>query len=237
MSANLLWNPGKMHTLTDDLESFLHVLGWMTLRYVPARDSYLAFHRGIDMAMFDEHYQQQGHSEQGGHQKSQALRAGNYPSSTFQPRQQTPLFSLLHELRIPFKSLYGQPPTAGDREKIDIPNIRYDQDLEDLSRDIRRYDRDVGRLQTPAWFINEIQKIFNREDWPAGDKADENLPIAFSGETRRQIQNRTNQFRNTHSLWENSKGLSSNSKRAASPTPGPSAKRRRGTPPVSGTQN
>jgi hypothetical protein len=36
MSANLLQHPGKMHTLTDDLESFLHVLGWMTLRYVPA---------------------------------------------------------------------------------------------------------------------------------------------------------------------------------------------------------
>ncbi|KAF8554515.1 hypothetical protein OG21DRAFT_1394048, partial [Imleria badia] len=35
MSANLLQHPGKMHTLTDDLESFLHVLGWMMLRYVP----------------------------------------------------------------------------------------------------------------------------------------------------------------------------------------------------------
>jgi len=235
MSANLLWNPGKMHTLTDDLESFLHVLGWMTLRYVPARDSYLAFHRGIDMAMFDEHYQQQGHSEQGGHKKSQAFEAGRYPSRTFRPKCETPLINLLHELRKPFKSLYGEPPTAEDREKINIPNIQYDQD-EDLFRDIRRYDRDIGQLQTSSWFIDEFQKTFNRGDWPADDKADENLPIAFSGETRRQIQNRTNQFRNTHSLWENSKGLSSNSKHAASPTPGPSAKRRRGTP-VSGTQN
>jgi len=55
MSANLLQYPGKMHMLTDDLESFLHVLGWMTLRYVPAIDSYSALRRGKDMAMFDEH--------------------------------------------------------------------------------------------------------------------------------------------------------------------------------------
>ncbi|KAI9567162.1 hypothetical protein HD554DRAFT_2329373 [Boletus coccyginus] len=238
MSAKLLWNPGKVHTLTDDLESFLHVLGWMTLRYVPASDTYLAFHRGIDMAMFDEHYQQQGHSEQGGHQKSRAFRAGDYPSSTFQPRCKTPLFDLLMELSSPFKSLYAKrPPTAEDREKINIPNSQYDEELEDLSRDIRRYDRDIGQLHTSTWFLNEIQKTLNREDWPVDDKADESLPIAFSCETRRQTQNRTNQLRNTHSLWERSKGLSGNSKRAASPTPEPSAKRRRGTPVASGTQS
>ena len=237
MSANLLWNPGKMHTLTDDLESFLHVLGWMTIRYVPASDAYLAFHRGIDMAMFDEHYQQQGHSEQGGHQKSRAFRAGDYPSSTFRPRQATPLFKLLRELRKPFKSLYGEPPTAEDREKTGIPNNQYDPELEDLSRDIRRYDRDIGQLHSSTWFLDEIQKTFNMEEWPADDRADECLPIASSDGTQRQIQNRTDQLRNTHSVWEKSKGLSGKSKRAASPTPEPSAKRRRGTPAASRTRN
>ncbi|KAI9567163.1 hypothetical protein HD554DRAFT_2024342 [Boletus coccyginus] len=207
MSANLLWNPGKMHTLTDDLESFLHVLGWMMLCYVPASDTYLAFYRGIDMAMYDEHYQQQGRSEQGGHQKSQAFCAGDYPSSTFQPRQATPLFKLLRELRKPFKSLYGEPPTAEEREKTIVSNSQYDEELEDLSRDIRRYDRDIGQLHTSTWFLNEIQKTLNREDWPVDDKADESLPIAFSCETRRQTQNRTNQLRNTHSSWERSKGF------------------------------
>ncbi|KAF8132585.1 hypothetical protein EV363DRAFT_1449474 [Boletus edulis] len=47
--------PGKFHMVTDDLESFLHVLGWMTLRYVPAIDSYDAEDRSEDMGMFDQH--------------------------------------------------------------------------------------------------------------------------------------------------------------------------------------
>ncbi|KAF8444050.1 hypothetical protein L210DRAFT_3502701 [Boletus edulis BED1] len=48
MFVNLLQQPGKFHKVTDDLESFLHVLGWMTLRYVPAIDSYDAEDRGED---------------------------------------------------------------------------------------------------------------------------------------------------------------------------------------------
>ena len=237
MSANLLRHPGKVHTVTDDLESFLHVLGWMTLRYVPASDTYLPYHRGIDMDMFDQHYKPHGYSDQGGHLKSYVLRGDSYPSDTFHPRTPTPLFDLLRQLSSPFKSLYAmRRPTADDREMINVPKSQYDEDLEDLSRDIRRYDRDIEQLQSSTWFINQIQKAFNRQDWPVDDKADENLPIDLFGGTRRQVQNRNNQLRNTRSLWENSKGLSRNSKREASPTPEPSAKRRRGTPAGSGTQ-
>ena len=235
MSANLLRQPGKLNTLTDDLESFLHVLGWMTLRYVPATDSYEAGDRGDDMVMFDQHRIHKGRSDRGGHGKAQAFEAGRYPSRVFQSRCETPLLKLVQELSKPFKSLYGDPPTDEDRDKVNIPKSQYDQDLEDLSRDIRRYDRDTEQLQSSSWFISQIQKAFNRQDWPVDDKADETLPIAFSGGTRHQVQNRTNQFQHTHSLWENSKGLSRSSKREASPTPEPSAKRRRGTPAVSGT--
>jgi len=237
MSANLLRHPGKLHTLTDDLESFLHVLGWMTLRYVPASNTYLAFHRGLDMAIFDEHYQQQGHSDQGGHLKFYVLAAGKYPSSSFQPRHETPLFKLLQDLRKPFKSLYGEPPTDEDRKNAkNLPNISNESQLL-LCAAVFQHDRDIRCLQSSTWFINMVKTALNDKAWPTDDTADENLPIVFSGETQRQTQNRTNELRNTHSLWENSKGLSSNSKRAASPTPEPSAKRRRGTPPTSGTQN
>ena len=235
MSAKLLQHPGKLNTLTDDLESFLHVLGWMALRYVPASATYLPHNRGMDMDMFDQHYKPHGHSDQGGHGKAQAFEAGRYPSRIFLPRCETPLLKLVQELSKPFKSLYGDPPTDEDRDNVNIPKSQYDQDLEDLSRDIRRYDRDTEQLQSSSWFISQIQKAFNRQDWPVDDKGDETLPIAFSGGTRRQVQNRTNQFQHTHSLWENSKGLSRSSKREASPTPESSAKRRRGTPAVSGT--
>ena len=238
MSANLLQHPGKLNTLTDDLESFLHVLGWMTLRYVPAVDSYGPGRRGRDLAMFDEHYEEDGRSAEGGDRKSDALGRGSYPSVAFRPRTPTPLCDLLAELIGPFKSLYTvRPPTAEDRKKVDVPKSQYNEKLEDLSQDIRRYDRDIEQLQSPSWFIDQIQQTFNRQDWPVDDKADANLPIAFSGWTQRQAQNRTNRLQHTHNLWESSKGLSRSSKRAASPTPEPSAKRRRGTPAASGTQS
>ena len=56
MSADLLRHPGKMRTFTDELESFLHVLGWMTLRYLPAADSYRPHDRGTDLSRFNKCY-------------------------------------------------------------------------------------------------------------------------------------------------------------------------------------
>ncbi|KAF8547494.1 hypothetical protein OG21DRAFT_910639 [Imleria badia] len=42
--------------LVDCGMSFLHVLAWMMLRYVPASDSYQAYDRGMGMKAFDQHY-------------------------------------------------------------------------------------------------------------------------------------------------------------------------------------
>ena len=236
MSANLLRQPGKLNTLTDDLESFLHVLGWTTLRYVPAIASYSALRRGNDMVMFDEHDQEEDHSEQGGHLKSYVLCAGQYPSSTFQPRRETRLFDLLRQLSSPFKSLYAvHRPTAADRSRVQVRPDVTDRQLHRLWATIDQYDEDIGHLESPIWFINEIKKALDEEVWPTDDKADENLPIASSHDTHRQAQNKISQLQNTHSVWERSKGLSRNSKREASPTPEPSAKRRRGTPAASGS--
>ena len=235
MSANLLQRPGKVHTFTDDLESFLHVLGWMTLRYVPARDTYLPHHRGIDMDMFDQHYKLHGYSDQGGHLKSCVLRGDSYPSSAYQPSSATPLCKLLRQLRKPFKSLYAEPPTDEDRQSVEVRPDSSDRVLYRLWDTIDQYDEDIGHLQSPIWFVNEIKKALDEEVWPTDDKADENLPIASSNDTYRQAQNKISQLQNTHSVWERSKGLSRNSKREASPTPEPSAKRHRGTPAASGS--
>lgn len=237
MSANLLQNPGKMHLFIDDLESFLHVLGWMTLRYVPAIDSYSALRRGKDMAIFDEHDEEEDHSEHGGHDKARAFRAEDYPSSRFRPRHETPLFKLLQELRKPFKSLYGEPPTAEDRKNTeDLPNISQKSQLR-LCAAVFQYDEDIQCLQSSTWFINTMKTALDNKVWPTDDMAHENLPIGFSRTTRRQTQNRTNQLQHTHSLWENSKSLSRSSKRAASPTRELSAKRHRGSRAASETHN
>jgi len=57
------------------------------------------------------------------HFKSNVLAAGKYPSSS-RPKYAMPLLELLQESREPFKSLYGEPPTAEDGKNAkDLPNI------------------------------------------------------------------------------------------------------------------
>ena len=235
MSANLLRHPGKLNTLTDDLESCLHVLAWMMLRYVPASESYSALRRGRDMDMFDEHFRERGHSERGGEDKALAFEAGRYPSRIFRPRCETPLLKLMQELSKPFKSLYGDPPTDEDRDKVNVPFNRSDRELFQLCAAIDQYDQDMEYLESSTWFINTMKTALDEKKWPTGDNADENLPVASSDDTERQAQNKHSQLQNTRNVWERSKGLSRSSKRAASPTPEPSAKRRRGTPVASGS--
>ena len=187
MSANLLWNPSKVNTLTDDLESFLHVLGWTTLRYVPAINSYSARRRGKKMAMFDEPDLEEEDREQGGHQKRLVLRGESYPPDTFEPRTPTPLFGLLRQLSSPFKSLYSlSPPTAEARKNSEtLPNLADQSQLLSYAA-VLQYDNDMKCLQSSTWFIDTMKMALDKK-WPTDDKADENLPIDFSGCTRRQV--------------------------------------------------
>ncbi|KAH0834979.1 hypothetical protein J3R83DRAFT_10694 [Lanmaoa asiatica] len=237
MSANLLQYAGKMHILADDLESFLHVLGWTALRYLPAIDSYSAVSRGIDMTVFDEHYQAEGESAQGGHSKSNALGAGNYPSRNFQPRQPTPLRGLLRTLSSPFKSLYASdPPDETLREKYEKLKQRHPHDeLAYSDHVVHIYDQGMQHLESSSWFITTIGDTLAKGPWPTDDKAVPNLPIGSSFTTDGQDVRKTTQLQNTYSQWERSKGLRRSSKRAASPTPEPSGKRRHCTPAASGS--
>ena len=238
MSANLLQNPGKLHTLTDDLESFLHVLAWMMLRFVPTIKAYDAEKRHRDMQKFDEHFPSESSLDEGGMQKADALGRGVYPSIRFQPKEKTPLFELLRILRKPFKSLYAaEPPTDEDRNMVDVPKSQYDQALEDLSRDIRRYDEDIKRLESSYWFMDTMQTALDwNGKWPYDDKAEDQL-VKRPGATKRQNDNLAKQIQHSQNLMQSSRGFQSSSKRAASPTPGPerSAKRYRATPPGSGS--
>ena len=102
MSANLLRHPGKMHTLTDDLVSFLYVLGRVTLRFLPAVGTYDDHNCSCDMRPFDKLC---GSSDKGGGGKRTMLLLGEYPSADFQPREETPLSGPLTGSSSLFKSL------------------------------------------------------------------------------------------------------------------------------------
>ena len=164
MSAHLLQNPGEFHMLKDDLESFLHVLRWTTLCYVPAIDSYTAFDRAEDLQAFNEHVVQEEGVDRGGRRKRDSLGARTYPSQTFQPRDHTPIFSLIRTLRNSFRSLYVEPPTVEDRVKINDPETEDDDTIKDLSVEISRYDRETAQLRSPAFFISQVQAALDKND-------------------------------------------------------------------------
>ena len=127
MSACLLQNSGTFHMLKDDLESFLHVLSWATLCYVPAINSYTTDNCAEDLKKFNEHEVYQGGTDHGGLSKSNSLGCGTYPSRCFQPKKPIPLFDLLIELNMPFQTSYSQwAPSAEDQTKISKPISKFD---------------------------------------------------------------------------------------------------------------
>ncbi|KAH0834977.1 hypothetical protein J3R83DRAFT_10691 [Lanmaoa asiatica] len=195
MSANLLRQPGKMHTFTDDLESFLHVLGWTTLRYLPAVDSYEAEDRNDDMTVFDEYSVRRGSLDRGGLRKSDTLGAGTYPSRRFHPNKITPLRGLLRTLSSPFKSLYASdPPHDALREKYErlkqrhphdelaysdhiVPHIRPGHATLGVFRVVYYYHREHvnarglayrrrGCSKSPDWFLLYNGRSGRSEDYP-----------------------------------------------------------------------
>ena len=213
MSAGLLRHPGKMHTLTDDLESFLHVLGWITLRFLPAIGTYDDHDRSYDMRPFDEHYKPCGSSDKGGGGKRTLVLSGEYPSDEFQPREETPLSDLFMELSSPFKSLYTtRPPTAEERKKVDISFDLSNRELRKLSLAIEQYDQDMGCLESSTWFIATMKTSLAGEGWPEADKANDELPIHYGG-TKVQDQNMAERCQRTQNLCEDSKGLRNTLKR------------------------
>ncbi|KAF9226393.1 hypothetical protein BS17DRAFT_777175 [Gyrodon lividus] len=241
MSAALLQDVGKLHTLVDDLESFLHVLGWATIRFVPTSDAYLAEQRTADLRrIFDDADFKKEGAMVGGSAKADALRGGGYPPAKFQLKQPSPLHTLLETLSSPFISLYAKkPPTAGDRAKVEQRSTaEADEDVILLWSSIVRYDRDMKRLESSTWFINTIENALQQEGWPEDDKADPNLLLHSSSDlTEKQRLLKTDRMQSNHSQWESSKCVSTGSgslKRQASPSPPPEGrtKRRRDTPSV-----
>ena len=118
--------------------------------------------------------------------------------------------------------------------KINVLLSPSDGKLFRLRARIDQYDEDMEQLQSSSFFIDEMQRALDRNDWPTDDKADMNLPIASpGGHTEKWAWMKTSRLQHTHSIWKSSKGLSRSSKHAASPTPEPSSKRHRGTPTAS----
>lgn len=234
MSAKLLQDVNEHHSIEDDLESFLHVLAWATIRYVPTTDKFTSFARERFLTSVFDDSRVDGGKHVGGWTKIDLLRGGGYPPDDFVLKDLSPLLTLLEKLSEPFQSRYAWwPPTKEDKAKCkelqmaDPSNVLSDPSNITLLHRVNKYILDMGRLQLHGYFIETIKESLNGE-WPRNDAAASNL-IDFSSSrlTRREQEVRRGRMYMDQKQWESSKGTGSTSSKRRNSSPTPLSKRYR----------
>ena len=104
MSAALLQDANKQHTIADDLEPALHVFTWTTLRYVPHK---------MASTLLDQHLKvvyDDAVTRFSGILKDALFAARQYVPRALELKQPSPLVNLLKTMSDPFVAVYGDEP-------------------------------------------------------------------------------------------------------------------------------
>ena len=157
MSAALLRDVNKQHTITDDLESALHVLTWTMLRHVPHKMKHALLTKHLRQ-IYNEYDTLTG---TGGGTKGLSLAVGRYIPPEVQLVQESPLLDLLDALSDPFVAVYGVEPG-----KIKIYTQMENQDTLKYLRAI--YNGRMACSESPEWF-QEVIQIALDDPWPEDD--------------------------------------------------------------------
>ncbi|KAI6001359.1 hypothetical protein EDD15DRAFT_2231437 [Pisolithus albus] len=184
MSAALLENPRQFHVLEDDIESFVHVLGWTVMSYFPSpmdRHSRAAW---LFLYYDDSSKNATGQAE-GGIEKQLHLGWTEYPLAEFTLTEPSPVLELIRNLSSPFRARYGRPPTAKDKETFEHLNALVSKgqldEVELYNQPVYRYRLDMERLNSPEWFLGTIQDALERPGWLAKDGAGDKLAVSAQG--------------------------------------------------------
>ena len=178
MSAALLKDASKQHTIADDLESVLHVLTWTTLCYVP---------HTMDSASLDDHLQDvydqySRRTRNGGKVKGALLAAGDYIPPELQLLKDSPLLGLLDDLSDPFVAVYGKPSKSMKR----APQSKSVQDEKTFLENLHlMHDDRLAYSKSPGWFQETIETALNKPSWPADDGSSELHPQVQLGKRPR----------------------------------------------------
>src|ERR1700722_1171102 len=165
MSANLLMSSKPpVHTLADDLESFLHVLSWVALRFT-SHDLDSKALTDLLTTMFDHSYLGEDGSARGGLSKKMSLVSGEIPKIGFrQPILQKLLEDLTTTLAVRYE---GRPPDDGRAEQDD-------DNPEQRQFNILLKNRYQRRLAVRIGCCICLPSVANRNMWPQHDKSVEN---------------------------------------------------------------
>ena len=163
MSAALLQDANKQHTIADDLESALHVLTWTTLRYVPHKMPPLLLTLHL-RKVYDEFDTLIGTC---GGTKGLSLAAQQYVPHALELEQPSPLLDLLKTMSDPFVAVYGDKP-----DEVVERALQYTQ-MQDQKTFLEKlhlmHDDCLACSKSPEWFQKTIETALNKPLWPLDD--------------------------------------------------------------------
>ncbi|KAI5981853.1 hypothetical protein EDD15DRAFT_2523129 [Pisolithus albus] len=180
----------RWHVFEDDIESFVHVLGWTVLSCLPSpMDRY----ERADLVsyLYDHSFRDTTGRERGGRAKEVQFQAGDYPSKYFTLTEPSPILELIRDLASPFRARYEDPPTEAELETFEyiITLVSNGQLREEAlyCQTAHRYQLGIRRLSSSEWFLGTIQDALKRPCWPAKDGGGAKLTICTEDTARQGV--------------------------------------------------
>jgi hypothetical protein len=167
MSAMLLMRKSELHVLADDLESFLHVLGWIALRYMSHE---LKAQELTDLvSRVYEHSYQGSTGAAGGDPKMLSLKDDEISKKA--RFHNTKITALIRKLTETVASRYFEMDAT--------PADAYDGEQDPLEEALKRTQACLGersrlRLDTGDWMLKTFRDAAAKNPWPTDDKAKAN---------------------------------------------------------------
>ncbi|KAI6161826.1 hypothetical protein EDD17DRAFT_1896753 [Pisolithus thermaeus] len=156
-----------VHTLQDDIESFVHVLGWTILCYLPGLMDEVSRREWVRL-MYDCSRRNERGQEIGGERKSMNLQLDHYLPREFKLWERSPILELIQTLASPFRVRYCNPPTEADKRLYDFVRVEFSNGLlteEMLNADsMHKYTLCVEQLKNSQWFLSILQDALERQD-------------------------------------------------------------------------
>ncbi|GJJ09168.1 hypothetical protein Clacol_003390 [Clathrus columnatus] len=166
ISCRLLKDPTASQGLTDDVESFIHVITWVSFRYAKHNlpdEAVLVFLTSV----FDYAWSGKDGLTKGGDTKMNYL---NFPSQLMKTEFENPLLKmLLTKITKTISFRYRAEPSLEDADDDEVT----------LDRLLNAYKKRLGTLNNSEWIINELASVLKSPNWPANDEA-KNTQIAQS---------------------------------------------------------
>ncbi|KAF8072153.1 hypothetical protein FPV67DRAFT_1748840 [Lyophyllum atratum] len=166
MSCLLLMDRHKPHTIQDDIESFVHLILYHSIRYLRHTKSHTV--RALLSKIFDDVYQEDDGSQVGGISKKSLFRDKEKfkPFKNFQLMNNAPLNAWIYD------ALYTVDEWI---KEVDSDGVKMeDSELANL------------RLYDHQYMAEQFASCLQQQGWPSGDKAVDYLPAVAHGSTSSQ---------------------------------------------------